>query len=292
MSIDDLSPWTHAHRFETGGETGAERRTNAVVALTLVMMAAEILVGTLTNSMALLADGFHMSTHAAALSIAAFAYRHARRHAEDPRYTFGTGKVGALAAFTSAIILGMVVVAMLYESGRRLLSEQEIGFDEALWVAGIGLVVNAVSALILGHDDHDHNLRAAYVHVLADAFTSILAVLALLAGKFLALWWLDPLMGVVGAVVIGLWSWNLARGSGNVLLDRSEDGALAAQLRLAVEADADNRVTDLHLWQIGPGHWAAIVGVVTAHPQPPQHYRSLLAAVRHLSHVTIEVHRR
>jgi cation diffusion facilitator family transporter len=308
MHTEDISAWTHDHRFETGGEAGAERRTKAVVVLTVVMMAAEIAVGMATNSMALLADGFHMSTHAGALGIAAFAYWHARKHADNRRYTFGTGKVGILAAFTSAIILGMVALLMVWESGNRLLSVQAIGFDEALWVAALGLAVNVVSAFILGggghshdhghdhhdghHHHHDHNLRAAYVHVLADALTSVLAIAALLLGKYLGWWWLDPLMGIVGAVVIAKWAWTLMGHSGGILLDKNDDGALEAEVRGAIEAEAGNRVADLHLWQIGPGHWAAIVAVVTPTPRQPLHYRTLLGHVHELSHVTIEVQAR
>lgn len=307
MHTENLSAWSHDHRFETGGEAGAERRTKAVVALTVTMMVAEIAVGTFTNSMALLADGIHMSTHAVALGIAAFAYHHARKHADDRHYTFGTGKVGTLAAFTSAIILSMVALLMVWESGNRLLSVQAIAFDEALWVAAIGLAVNVVSAFILGgghdhghdqdhhhdhhaHEHHDHNLRAAYVHVLADAFTSVLAIAALLFGKYLGWWWLDPLMGIVGAVVIGNWAWSLIGRSGKVLLDMSDDHELEAEVRTAIEGDADNRLSDLHLWQVGPGHWGAIVSVVTANPRDPAHYKARLEAIHELSHVTVEVH--
>ena len=303
MSPDDLTPWRHSHRFETGGEARAERRTSAVVVLTITMMVAEIVVGGLTNSMALLADGFHMSTHAAALGIAAFAYRHARRHADDRRYTFGTGKVGSLAAFTSAIILGMVALLMVWESGNRLLTVQSIGFDEALVVAVLGLAVNLVSALLLsgGHDHdhhdhdhhahqhHDHNLRAAYIHVVADAVTSVLAIAALLLGKYLGWWWMDPVTGMVGALVIANWAWTLIGRAGGVLLDSGHDDELEAEVLTAIEGDADNRVADLHLWQVGPGHWAAIVSLVTKQPRPPRHYRDLLAEIHELSHVTIEV---
>ncbi|MGE5503943.1 MAG: CDF family Co(II)/Ni(II) efflux transporter DmeF [Actinomycetota bacterium] len=299
MDMDDITSWTHEHRYETGGEQGAERRTRLVVGLTVVTMVVEIAVGLATNSMALLADGIHMSTHAGALGIAAFAYWHARRHADDRRYTFGTGKVGALAAFTSAIILGMVALLMVWESGSRLLAVQAIAFDEALWVAILGLVVNLASAVILGghdhheddHHHHDHNLRAAYLHVVADAFTSVLAIAALLCGKLWGWWWLDPLMGLVGAAVIANWSAGLVGRTGAVLLDKSSDDALEAEVRTAIETGGD-RVSDLHLWQVGPGHWAAIVSVVSRTPQPPQHYRGRLAEVHELSHVTIEVHGR
>ncbi len=327
MHTQDIGAWRHDHRFETGDEARAEKRTWLVVLLTLTMMAAEITVGTLTNSMALLADGFHMSTHAAALGIAAFAYHHARKHADDPRYTFGTGKVGSLAAFASALFLGLVALGMIWESGERMLTVQTIAFDQALWVAALGLAVNVASAVILGgghshdherghghdhgyghgHDhgydhhghahDHghghghaeDHNLRAAYLHVIADAVTSVLAIAALLFGKYLGWWWLDPLMGVVGALLIGKWAWGLAVTSGAVLLDRAADGALERDVRAVIEDEGDNRVADLHLWQVGPGHWAAIVSLVTSAPQAPEHYRQRLRALPHLSHVTVEV---
>ncbi|MGE5548728.1 MAG: CDF family Co(II)/Ni(II) efflux transporter DmeF [Solirubrobacterales bacterium] len=307
--MDDLTPWTHEHRFETGGERSAERRTGVVVALTVATMVAEIAAGTAFNSMALLADGFHMATHAFALGIAVSAYAFARKHATDTRFSFGTGKFGALAGFTSALILGVVALLMVWESGARLLSPQSIAFTEALVVAVVGLVVNLASAAILGqhdhhadhHDDphghghadghhhHDHNLRAAYIHVVADALTSVLAIAALLAGMTLGWWWMDPMMGLVGAAVISVWAVGLARRTGMVLLDMSHDPAVEAEIRALVEAE-DTRVSDLHVWQIGPGHWAAIVSVVTRTPRPPEHYRALLAPVHELSHVTVEVH--
>jgi cation diffusion facilitator family transporter len=313
MHTEDLTPWTHAHSFATGGEAAAERRTAAVTVLTLAMMVAEIVVGSLTNSMALLADGFHMSTHAGALGIAAFAYNYARRHAADQRYAFGTGKVGALAAFASAIILGMVALLMVWESAARLLSVQQIAFDEALWIAALGLGVNLLSAVILGghhhhdhhheddhhghhhhhhHHHHDHNLRAAYLHVLADALTSVLAISALLFGKYLGWWWMDPMMGIVGALVILKWAYGLIHGSAGILLDRNDDPDLAGEVRAVIEGQGDARVSDLHLWQVGPGHWAAIVALVTTEPRPAQHYRDALARVHELSHVTVEVHGR
>ncbi|RAU23413.1 cation transporter [Paramagnetospirillum kuznetsovii] len=301
MHAHDLTPWQHAHKYFGGNEEAAERRTLIVVGLTVVMMVAEIAAGTLFNSMALLADGWHMSTHAGALGIAAFAYGFARRHAEDGRFTFGTGKVGVLGGFASAIILGIVALLMVWESASRLTETQTIGFDEALWVAVIGLVVNLVSALILGghghehhhdhhdHDHHDHNLRAAYIHVVADAVTSVLAIMALLLGKYLGWWWMDPVMGLVGAAVIAKWSWGLMAQTGAVLLDHNDDRELEEEVRAAIEGDADNRLTDLHLWRIGTGHWAAIVSVVTHEPRPPEHYKRLLAPVHELSHITIEV---
>lgn len=316
MHHEDICAWRHHHRFQAGGEAGAERRTKAVVALTLTMMVAEIVAGTLTNSMALLADGFHMSTHAAALGIAAFAYWYARTHADDPRYTFGTGKVGALAGFTSAILLGVVAVGMAWESTSRLLETQVIAFDEALWVAALGLGVNIASALLLGHGNthghahhghehhghghhghghhghghhEDHNLQAAYVHVITDALTSVLAIVALLAGRYAGWWWMDPLMGIVGAVVIAVWAAKLIGRSGSVLLDRITDRALEREVLEAIETDGESRVSDLHLWQVGPGHWAAVISVVTARPREPQHYKDRLAGVHELSHTTVEV---
>ena len=310
MINDDLAAWRHPHRFESGVEAAAERRTRIVVVLTVVMMVAEITAGTMFNSMALLADGWHMSTHAGALGIAAFAYGFARRHADDGRFAFGTGKVGALAGFTSAIILSIVALLMLWESVGRLMATQDIAFDEALVVAALGLAVNLVSAWILGghgqddhhdhdrddhphehHDHHDHNLRAAYVHVLADALTSVLAIVALLLGKYLGWWWMDPAMGCVGALVIANWSWTLIRRTGSILVDHDDGGGLDKVVRRAIEADGDNRLSDLHLWRIGPGHWAAIVAVVTAQPRDADHYRALLAGIEGLSHVTVEVQR-
>ena len=309
MHAHDMAPWRHSHQYQTGMEDAAERRTKVVVVLTLLMMVAEIAAGTVFNSMALLADGWHMSTHAGALGIAAFAYAFARSHADDQKFAFGTGKVGALGGFTSAIILGVVAIGMVWESVSRLATAQVIAFDEALWVAVIGLVVNLVSALILGghgHQDHgsdhdhshahdhghehqDHNLRAAYIHVLADAFTSVLAIAALVMGKLWGWWWMDPLMGVVGAVVIANWSWGLMGKTAAVLLDRSEDAELREEVRAAIENDADNQLADLHLWQVGPGHWSAILSVVTHTPREPAHYKALLAEVHELSHVTVEV---
>jgi cation diffusion facilitator family transporter len=305
MHAEHIDRWTHSHRFETGREKTAERRTLLVVGLTFFMMVAEIAAGLAFNSMALLADGWHMATHVGALGLTAFAYAFARRNADNPRFTFGTGKVGSLAAFGSAIVLAMVAVALVWESGNRLLTVQTIGFDEALPVAVLGLLVNVASVVILGghghshghshdhgddHHHHDHNLRAAYLHVLADALTSVTAIGALLAGKYLGWWWVDPLMGIVGAAVILAWAWSLMRESGRTLVDVADDGLRHAVVE-TLEGAGDDKVADLHLWSVGPGHWAAIVSIVTHEPRPPEHYRSLLAPVHELSHVTIEVNR-
>jgi len=312
------SPFAHKHQFLGPNEAASERRTLLVVALTATMMVAEIVGGTITGSMALLADGWHMGSHVAALGLAAFAYRFARNHAHDRRFTFGTGKVGPLAGFASAIALGFIALAMAYESARRLIDPVAIDYSTAIIVAGIGLIVNLASALMLGgghdhshsdhghsngrghdhsndrdhdhhHHHHDHNLRAAYVHVLADALTSLLAIVALAGGALLGWRWLDPVMGIVGAGVILWWSWGLIRKSARVLLDVEPDRRLAERIRERIEADADNRVSDLHLWQIGTGHLGLIASIVTHQPRPPRHYKDLLVGIEGLSHVTIEV---
>jgi cation diffusion facilitator family transporter len=270
--------------------------------------------------MALIADGLHMSTHAGALLIAALAYTYARRHAHDQRFTFGTGKLGDLAAFTSAIVLAMIALLIGWESIDRLLHPVAIAFDEAIPVAVLGLGVNLVSAWLLrdhhdhaghehghqhthDHDDHDHddhhsheaaahhrdlNLRAAYVHVLADAAVSILAIIGLVAGRQFGLVWMDPLMGIVGACVIANWSWGLIRAAGATLLDLLPDTTLAGKVRARLER-GDDRVADLHLWRIGPGHCAAVVSIVSDAPEPLAAYKGRLADLPGLSHVTIEV---
>jgi cation diffusion facilitator family transporter len=320
-----LSP-RHEHVFLGTGHEENERRTWIVIALTAAMMVGEIVAGTLFGSMALVADGWHMSTHAAALAIAAFAYRFARQHARDPRFTFGTGKLGDLAAFASALVLALVALLIGVESALRLFRPVPIVFGQAIAVAVLGLAVNLASAWLLGgshghdhghHDHHrddhghphhghhahghghdhghhqaalksDHNLRAAYLHVLADAFTSVLAIAALLGGSLVGWVWLDPLMGIVGALVIAHWSLGLLRASGAVLLDAVPDRGLAAKIGERITANGAE-VADLHLWQVGPGHCCAIVSVVTAEPKPPAAYKALLAGLPGLSHVTIEV---
>lgn len=305
MHREDLSRHVHGHRFAGAAESVSERRTLLVVVLTGAMMVAEIVAGVMTGSMALLADGWHMGSHFAALGLAAFAYGFARRHAHDRRFTFGTGKVSPLSAFASASVLGLIAIVMAYESVQRLVSPVAIDFSTALIVAVIGLGVNLGSALLLSgghhhhepedhgdeqHDHHhDHNLRAAYLHVLADALTSLLAIIALGGGVLLGLRWLDPVMGLAGAGVILWWSWGLIRRSSKVLLDMEANAVIAETIRSLIEADADNRVADLHLWQVGTGHLALIVSIVTHHPRPPEHYKGLLASVGSLSHVTVEV---
>jgi cation diffusion facilitator family transporter len=303
MQDDGSAQWRHDHDFSLGNTTGAERRTRAVAALTVVTMAVEIAAGQVFNSMALLADGWHMATHAAALGIAAFAYVFARRHASNRRFAFGTGKVNALAGFTSAIILALVSGLMALESVQRLVSQPAIAFDEALLVAVLGLAVNLASAWLLGghdhsdHDDsdhhhHDHNLRAAYVHVLADALTSVLAIVALLLGKYLGWGWMDPLMGIAGAVVIARWCAGLVRNSAAVLLDHADPDGLHRAVTEALANDPGLAVVDLHVWSVGPGKQAVIVSLVTNEPRSPDFYKRLLSAIPGLAHLTVEVNRR
>jgi cation diffusion facilitator family transporter len=321
MHQQDVHAWEHEHVFLGESHDRNERRTWLVVGLSLVMMVAEIIAGTIFGSMALMADGWHMSTHAAALAVSAVAYNFARRHARDRRFSFGTGKFGELAAFSSALILALVALLIGYESVVRLLSPVTIRFEEALLVAVIGLGVNLLSAWLLSdehhrhghdhrraaradhhahHDDHhaaavahhaahDTNLRAAYLHVLADALTSMLAIAALLAGWVLGWTSLDPLMGIVGAFVIAHWSWGLLRTAGAALLDVVPDQALAKTIRQRLEAGGD-RVSDLHLWRLGPGHTGVTAAIVARDPQPPGAYKARLAGIPGLSHVTVEVH--
>jgi cation diffusion facilitator family transporter len=310
MHTHSIDQWHHGHVFLGEKHDRHERRTWFVVALTAATMVAEIVGGTLFGSMAVVADGVHMSTHMAALAIAALAYRFARRHAADARFSFGTGKLGELAAFASALILLLIALLIGYESVIRFLNPVAIKYDEAIAIACIGLAVNLVSAWLLsdddddhhhhGHahdhadDDHhhhsrDHNIRAAYVHVLADAVTSVLAIGGLLIGRFFGLVWIDALVGIVGAGVIISWGVGLIRSSGAVLLDLVPSRGLADRVRERLEVEGD-RVADLHLWQLGPGHAGLIAAVVSEHPQPPQTYKARLAGIAGISHVTIEVH--
>ncbi len=293
-------PTEHQEHASVGADEGRrERATWGVIALTLVTMVGEIAAGRIFNSMALLADGWHMASHAAALGITVFAYSYARRHRDNSRYAFGTWKVGALGGFTSAVVLGGVALLLVAESVERLLNPAAIAFDQAILVAGIGLAVNLLSAWMLsdaGHhhgagEAHDHNLRAAYAHVLTDALTSVLAIAALLAGKLLGWVWMDPLMGLVGAAIIARWAVGLMRDTSRVLLDGDVDPELATAVRRAIESHDDNQVVDLHLWRVGPRGLSAIISLATHHPRPPEHYKELVAEGFDLTHVTIEVNR-
>jgi len=292
--------WSHDHVFLGHGHLRNERRIWLVVTLTAAMMVGEIIGGMVFGSMALVADGWHMATHAGALAISAVAYRYARRHAHDLKFSFGSGKFGELAGFSSALILALIAVQIAAQSIGRLANPVPIGFDEAIAIAILGLAVNLVSAWLLrgehdghvGHEGgrhlHDHNLRAAYMHVVADSFTSVLAILALLTGRFFGAVWMDPLMGIVGAVVIAHWSLGLLRSSGRVLLDAAPDPQTVLEVRSRLESGTD-RVSDLHLWSVGPGHLALVATVVTDNPLPPERYKARLHGLETLSHVTIEV---
>lgn len=298
------SHFTHDHLFLGAAHDDNARRTLWVVALTFVMMIGEIAAGYITGSMALLADGFHMATHAGALGIAAAAYGFARRHANNSRFSFGTGKVGDLAGFASAIVLGLVSIGIAGESIVRLFQPTTVAFTEATVIAVVGLAVNIVSAFLLsgnhghhGHDHHDHshahahhhdnNLRSAYLHVLADALTSVLAIVALLAGRYLGWVWLDPVIGIVGALVIAKWAYGLMCDSAAVLLDTTDEH-VAAEIRELLESTDDVRISDLHVWQVGPQARAAIVSVVAAASVSADAIRERLAPVHELSHLTVE----
>jgi cation diffusion facilitator family transporter len=302
MHIHALQKWKHRHRYNIEDGHG-ERNTRRVIVLTLSMMIIEIAAGYLFGSMALLADGWHMGTHAVALGITAFAYYYARRHSDNPNYSFGTGKVGVLGGFTSAVVLAVIALLIGVESIQRLVSPQPIRFNEAIVVAFVGLVINVISAFLLqekhghhhGHDhDHtekfrDHNLRAAYFHVLADALTSLLAIIALFTGKAFGWIWMDPIMGIVGALIISRWSYGLLVDTGKVLLDRDVNPEAVEEIRSIIEADSDNRVSDLHLWRVGTHHLSAIVSIVTHFARSPEDYKKLLADYDEIAHVTVEV---
>jgi cation diffusion facilitator family transporter len=308
MSGNDIGAYIHAHDYLGASHDDNARRTRWVVLLTAAMMVAEILAGYWTGSMALLADGFHMATHAGALGVAALAYAYAKRHVASARYTFGTGKVGDLAGFASAIVLGLIALGIGVESAVRLAEPTRIAFGQAIWIAILGLLVNLASAALLagghrhGHDHHHHhhdgdghpghgagqdnNLRAAYVHVLADALTSVLAILALAGGRYFGWVWLDPAMGIVGAIVIARWSWALVRDTAAVLLDTA-DQQLVGEIRLCVEGPGDARIADLHVWRIGPEAWAAIVDVIG--PVSASAIRERLRPVHEIGHLTVEI---
>ena len=289
MHIHILENWQHSHNFLV--EPGkAERNTKIVMILTVVTMVIEIIAGWLSGSMALLADGWHMATHVAAFGITLFAYQYARKNVNNPQYTFGTGKVGVLGGFTSAVILAMVALIMVIESLMRLFRPDVIHFNEAIAVAIIGLGVNLISALVLEDDhDHDHNIQAAYIHVLADALTSILAIIALCGGKFFGWIWLDAVMGIVGAMVIAKWAYNLLQDTSAVLLDGAVDKEIRSSVLTVIESDADNRVADLHLWHLSQNHLAAMISLVTHYPQEPEYYRHLLQKIPSIAHVIVEV---
>lgn len=312
MNTQDISSLEHGHFYLGANQDRNERKVWLVIALTATMMVVEIAAGHWFGSMALIADGWHMSTHAGAMLIAVLAYRYARRNANNPSYSFGTGKVGDLAGFASAVVLVLIALLIGWESLLRLVEPVPISFEQAIMVAVVGLAVNLLSAWLLrddhhhhhhghshhhhGHDHHHHhghgqdnNLRAAYLHVLADALTSVLAIVALLLGRSYGWFWADPIMGVVGAIVISRWSWGLIRDTGGVLLDRvPQHGNLDGKIRKVIENDSDT-ITDLHIWQVGPEHHAVIVAIASAAPKSASDYKARLNEIGHIDHITVEV---
>lgn len=315
MGEQSTTTLEHDHVFLGANQERNERRVWLVIALTATMIVVEITAGHWFGSMALIADGWHMSTHAAAMLIAVLAYRYARKNANNRAFTFCTGKVGDLAGFASAVILALIALLIGWESFQRLVEPVPISFNQAIMVAVIGLIVNLLSAWLLRddhhhhhhhghghhhHHDHDHdhhhghgqdnNLRAAYLHVLADALTSVLAIVALLLGRAYGWFWADPVMGIVGAIVISRWSWGLIKDSGGVLLDRvPEGGHIEAKVRKAMENGSD-KITDLHIWQIGPGHYSVIASIASEAPKTVAEYKAILDHIDHVSHKTVEVH--
>lgn len=298
-TMPGIDAFTHDHVFLGAAHDDNARRTLWVVALTAGMMVVEIAAGYLTGSMALLADGFHMATHAGALGVAAGAYAYAKCHASSRAYSFGTGKVGDLAGFASAMVLGLIALGIGVESILRLFQPITVAFGEATIIAVVGLGVNIASAFLLSGGHHhghghahgahggDNNMRSAYVHVLADALTSVLAIAALLAGRYLGWIWMDPVMGIVGAIVIARWSWTLMRDTASVLLDAT-DHHVEAEVRELVEASGDARITDLHVWRVGPEAHAAIVSVVGGQGLTGDDIRARLAPVHEIAHLTVE----
>ena len=322
MQAQDLSAWTHDHVFDSGN-LAAERGTRAVMWITAAMMIVEIAAGWWYNSMALLADGWHMSSHAVAIGLSAFAYASARRYASDPRFAFGTWKIEILGGFASAIFLLGVAALMVFGSAERLFTPQPIHYLEAMVIAVIGLVVNLVCALILGgahdhdgehghgghehrdhaHQAHDHthaqhhhdlNLKSAYVHVIADAATSVLAIIALAGGWLYGWSWLDPVMGILGAVLVAIWAKNLIAETGKVLLDREMDHPVVEEIRQTIETGTDGagtHITDLHAWRVGKRSYACALSVVTHDTAlTPMRVREQLAVHEEIAHVTVEVH--
>ena len=301
MHTDNLHFWQHSHTFGQDLKRPGERRTLMVIALTGTMMVVEIVAGILTGSMALLADGLHMASHTAALSLNAFAYIYARRQAYNKDFSFGAGKVNALGGFTGAVLLALFALMMAWESFDRILYPVDIIFNQAILVAVLGLIVNGVSVFILGVDDHhqdlgdhhhfhDHNLMSAYLHVLADALTSFLAIIALLVAKYFGLIWIDPTMGIVGAILVARWSLGLLGTTTEVLLDKQGPESIRQKIRICIEQDHDSKVADLHLWSIGPNIYSVVIVVVAHDPETVEEYKERIPKNLGLVHIAIEVH--
>jgi len=330
MENETIAKFQHTHIFGQDQIKSGERRTLIVIIITATMMVAEIVAGIAYGSMALTADGIHMGSHMVGLGISFLAYVYARKYAHDQRYSFGTGKVNALAGFISAMILVFIALFMGYESVVRIVSPVAIQYNSAIFVAVIGLLVNGASMLILGgtghvhaqgdeshaghdhaahdHDDHDHgdhdhehnehahtgtgedhNLKAAYLHVLTDALTSVLAIFALLVAKYFHLVWMDPVMGILGAILVIRWSFGLIQGTTKVLLDHQIPVEVQQRITGIIQSFKDTRVCDMHIWSIGPGIYSAEIGVVTKFPDSPQKYKTLIPPDTGIVHVTVEV---
>ena len=310
MHNEKIELWQHRHLFNSE-KKAVEKRTLIVVVVTFVTMVAEIFFGWMSNSMALLADGWHMGTHAFALGISLAAYILARKYAQDETFTFGTWKIEILGGYTSAIVLGIVALMMIFSSVERIIQPLSIHYNQALFVAILGLLVNLACAFILnggghaheherhhrGDDEHaphehhheDLNLKSAYLHVVADAMTSVLAIVALLGAKYYQQVWLDPFMGIVGAGLILRWSFMLLKGTGNILLERETDTGIANEIRKEIESDGDSKICDLHIWKVAQNKYACILSVVTAKKFSIEDYKARLAGVHELTHLTIEV---
>lgn len=302
--------WKHSHRFDSGNPL-AEKNTLRVVVLTSVMMIAEIIAGWWFNSMALLADGWHMSSHALALGLSLLAYASARKFAHDPRFAFGTWKIEVLAGYTSAILLMVVAILMLYQSVARLIEPLPIQFDQAIVVATLGLIVNFICAWLLkeshhhahpehGHHapSHDHhhdlNLRSAYLHVIADAATSGLAIVALLGGKYWGANWLDPTMGIIGALLVAAWAFGLLRDTGRVLLDAEMNAPVVAEIHDVIkDSPIAAEICDLHVWRVGKGKYACVLSLATENNEVlPDYFRERLQVHEELAHITVEINKR
>jgi cation diffusion facilitator family transporter len=324
MHTESIAQWQHTHIFGQDKIRSGEQRTLAVIIITSLMMVVEIVTGAAYGSMALFADGIHMGSHMVGLGISFLAYIYARKHAHDQEFSFGTGKVNALAGYSSAIFLVIIALFMGYESVNRFIHPVTIEYNQAILVAVIGLVVNGASMLILGekghthtnndendhnhdHTDHehehehahseqthakgaDHNLKAAYLHVLTDALTSILAIIALLGAKYFKLNWMDPFMGVVGAFLVIKWSMGLILGTTKVLLDHQIPADIQKRIIEILESYKDTKVSDLHIWSIGPGIYSSEIGIVTKYPESPNKYKNLIPTDTGVVHTTIEVH--
>ena len=299
LKTSTLKNWQHSHDFNLEDQRG-ERNTLYVLILTLLTMIVEIVAGTIYGSMALLSDGWHMGTHVAAFLITLFAYYYVRKHKQTNKFTFGPSKVSVLVGYTSAIALLLVALIMLVESAIRLFSPQTILFEEAIFVAVIGLIVNIISVFLLKDDHHhhhgdahehhhDHNLRAAYMHVLADALTSILAIVALVLGKYFGFKFLDPIMGIVGALIISRWAWGLLSQTGPILLDQSIDAHYQKNIIDCIEKEKHQHVSDIHIWKVSSDHFAAIISIVSVAPLSVSDYKTLLIPFKKLAHISIEV---